>query len=266
MSGEVFVAGTVTPAAGHNTFPALTDVDLFNGCRVVQNHAARNGINSTLLSAGALVLVVDSDGGGTFAAYRYLGTDPTSDANWAVFAASAGGIKWSPLTRAAREALTIASADVSSLAYQTDEQTLWVAISAGTGASHWAEVNGPSFGNLPGVPTPITTATTTTLATIPVAADTVLMLDIEVEARDTATGRAEWIDYVTFSRVGSGPVQDGGSKGPAPVSSIGSLSGVWVKYVISSNTVLVQIVTGLTTHINVDTQIFIRARPMAAAT
>lgn len=85
MAGEVFVAGTLTPASGPNTFPAMADIDLKNGCRVVANLAARNAISSLLLTAGALVLVLDSDGSGTFASYRFLGGDPTVNGNWTTF-------------------------------------------------------------------------------------------------------------------------------------------------------------------------------------
>jgi hypothetical protein len=86
MSGELFAAGTLTPAAGHNTFPIAEDRDIRNGCRVVADHASRNAIDPRLIDEGALVLVVDSDGASTFKAYRYLGTSPASDGNWVEFA------------------------------------------------------------------------------------------------------------------------------------------------------------------------------------
>ncbi|HXJ62623.1 MAG TPA: hypothetical protein VNN79_02610, partial [Actinomycetota bacterium] len=138
MSGEVNIGGTVTPAAGDNTFPIVKDINAFNGCRVVANHAARNAISSQLLTTGALVLVVDSDGANTFKAYRYLGGGPTSDGNWTEFASSpGGGVKWTPANATARQALTVAAGDVDSMAFQLDTQQLWVALAAGTGATPW---------------------------------------------------------------------------------------------------------------------------------
>lgn len=148
MSGEINVAGTLSPAAGHNTFPAMQDLDIFNGCRVVATHAARNAINSQLITAGALVLVVDSDGLGTFAAYRYLGGGPSSDGNWAAFSSGGAGIKWTPANQAAREALTVGSADVNSMAFQLDNQSLWVATTTGTGSTPWKLAEVPTNASL----------------------------------------------------------------------------------------------------------------------
>ncbi len=78
------VTDTFAPSSGNNTFPIVVDINVKNGYKVVADHASRNAIDPRLLTVGALVGVVNSDGTGTFAVYRYLGGSPSVDTNWLV--------------------------------------------------------------------------------------------------------------------------------------------------------------------------------------
>lgn len=92
---SINIADTFKPASGDNTFPVVADINVKNGYRVVADHASRNAIDSRLLTTGALVGVVDSDGSGNYAEYRFLGGSPATDADW-VLVNTSNEIVWRP--------------------------------------------------------------------------------------------------------------------------------------------------------------------------
>ena len=78
----IYIADTFEPASGNNTFPVVSDVNVKNGYKVVADIASRDAIDPRLITAGAVVGVLDSNGSGLFAEYRFLGGDPTDDTTW----------------------------------------------------------------------------------------------------------------------------------------------------------------------------------------
>lgn len=213
---------------------------------------------ATVPAAGALttghVLQVS---GASAATYGFV-----ADANVATAAAIAG-TKIAP-NFGSQNVVTTGTVQGNGLSANTNKVTAVVAGTASTDGVNFGQIS-PDFD---AAPTTITSATTTALVTIPLSDDTVYRISFEITVRDTTTNEAEWIDFITYRRQsGGGPALLGSSKGPAPVSEISTstLTGAWITTTVSSNNVVISIVTSNTSHIKVKAQAWVRNLAFTAA-
>lgn len=116
--------------------------------------------------------------------------------------------------------------------------------------------------------TRITTAGTTAILTIPLTDDTIYAIYAAFEVRDATTNHAEWCERQRWSRSSGGaPVVLGPGTGPSPISSIsaGTLTGTWIVWTVSGNSVVVSIVTSNTGPVRVSAKAWTAIDGLVAA-
>lgn len=246
--GRLFKNGTELPLRGGLNFQGFT-VNPFND-------SAGKPAGYTIIGTGGGG--DDSGGGNTTSTYVTTGDETsllpnarrivagsnisinTATAGQLIMSATAGasnGIKWVVADTAARQALTVVSGDVPSLAFQTDTNTLWVAAFAGTGSAPWLQV---TVNNLPTPVNPgdpaskawveslgattvfnrsMITGSLNVVATIPIDPDTTVTLQVDSTVRNQTTGIFSALHSAKITRLGSAAASIIQSLDPVQVDS-----------------------------------------------